>query len=300
MKNIELKDLFSGNCYHVCTNGQETQTIVMDKEDFKVAHNYLALAGWKTGIEILAFVIMSNHVHIMIICKDRNLAVRYIRSFKKLYSMYLYQKYDMSEALRGIEDSISLIDSISYFRNCVAYILRNALCARICKRIEDYPWSSYPCYFNMQAHEGAGRISDLGIRERRMVLKTRMDLSECPYRVNSEGMIEAKSFVRYDIVEKAFASSGKFFLASLGTCNDAKMEYEMTCKPLVRVNDKELAEVIEALTEKRFEGKKISGLTQSQKCSIIKNIYFNNKTTIPQLSRILGLPKGIVRQILST
>lgn len=300
MKNIELKDLFSGNCYHVCTNGQETPTIVMDKEDFKVAHNYLALAGWKTGIEILAFVIMSNHVHIMIICKDRNLAVRYIRSFKKLYSMYLSQKYDMSEALRGIEDSISLIDSISYFRNCVAYILRNALCARICKRIEDYPWSSYPCYFNMQAHEGAGRISDLGIRERRMVLKTRMDLSECPYRVNSEGMIEAKSFVRYDIVEKAFASSGKFFLASLGTCNDAKMEYEMTCKPLVRVNDKELAEVIEALTEKRFEGKKISGLTQSQKCSIIKNIYFNNKTTIPQLSRILGLPKGIVRQILST
>ena len=300
MKKIELKDLFSGNCYHVCTNGQETQTIVMDKEDFKVAHNYLALAGWKTGIEILAFVIMSNHVHIMIICKDRNLAVRYIRSFKKLYSMYLSQKYDMSEALRGIEDSISLIDSISYFRNCVAYILRNALCARICKRIEDYPWSSYPCYFNMQAHEGAGRISDLRIRERRMVLKTRMDLSECPYRVNSEGMIEAKSFVRYDIVEKAFASSGKFFLASLGTCNDAKMEYEMTCKPLVRVNDKELAEVIEALTEKRFEGKKISGLTQSQKCSIIKNIYFNNKTTIPQLSRILGLPKGIVRQILST
>ena len=300
MKNIELQDLFSGNCYHVCTNGQETPTIIMDKEDFKVAHNYLTLAGWKTGIEILAFVIMSNHVHIMIICKDRNLAVRYIRSFKKLYSMYLSQKYDMSEALRGIEDSISLIDSISYFRNCVAYILRNALCARICKRIEDYPWSSYPCYFNMQAHEGAGRISDLGIRERRMVLKTRMDLSECPYRVNSEGMIEAKSFVRYDIVEKAFASSGKFFLASLGTCNDAKMEYEMTCKPLVRVNDKELAEVIEALTEKRFAGKNISGLTQSEKCSIIKNIYFNNKTSIPQLSRILGLPKAIIRQILST
>lgn len=300
MKNIELKDLFSGNCYHVCTNGQETPTIIMDKEDFKVAHNYLALAGWKTGIEILAFVIMSNHVHIIIICKDRNQAVRYIRSFKKLYSMYLSRKYDMSEALRGIEDSISLIDSISYFRNCVAYILRNALCARICKRIEDYPWSSYPCYFNMLAHEDAGSISDLGIRERRMVLKTRMDLSECPYLVNSEGMIEAISFVRYDIVEKAFVNSGKFFLASLGTCNDAKMEYEMTCKPLVRVNDKELAEVIEALTEKRFEGKKISGLTQSQKCSIIKNIYFNNKTTIPQLSRILGLPKGLIKQILST
>ena len=300
MKNIELKDLFSGNCYHVCTNGQETPAIIMDKEDSKVAHNYLALAGWKTGIVTLVYTIMSNHVHILIVCKDRDQAVRYIKLFKKLYSMHLSQKYNMYGALRGIEDSISLIDSVSYFRNCVAYILRNALCARICRRVEDYPWSSYPCYFNMKADERSRRISDLGVRERRSILKTRMDLSECPYLVNTEGMIETVSFVRHDIVEKAFCHSGKFFLASLGTCNDAKMEYEMTCKPLVRVNDKELAEVIEALAEKRFAGKHISGLTQSEKCSIIKNIYFNNKTSIPQLSRILGLPKAIIRQILST
>ena len=78
MKNIDLKDLFSGNCYHICTNGQETPTIIMDEEDFKVAHNYLALAGWKIGIDILAYAIMVNHVHIMIVCRDRNLAVRYI------------------------------------------------------------------------------------------------------------------------------------------------------------------------------------------------------------------------------
>ena len=300
MRNIELKDLFSGNCYHVCTNGQETPAIIMDKEDFKVAHNYLALAGWKTGVMMLVHTIMSNHVHILLICKDRNQAVRYIKFFKKLYSMHLAQKYNMSGALRGIEDSISLIDSISYFRNCVAYILRNALCARICRRVEDYPWSSYACYFNTESSMGAMRISDLGIRERRRILKTRMDLSKCPYMIDSEGMIQAKSFIRHDIVEKAFGYSGKFFLASLGTCNDAKMEYEMTCKPLVRVDDKELAEVIETLAEDKFAGRKISGLTQSEKCSIIKNIYFNNKTSIPQLSRILGLSKAIIRQILST
>ena len=146
----------------------------------------------------------------------------------------------------------------------------------------------------------SGHVSDLGTRERRRILKTRMDLSQCPYMIDSEGMIQTRSFVRHDIVEKAFGYSGKFFLASLGTCNDAKMEYEMTCKPLVRVDDKELAEVIDTLVENKFAGRKISGITQSEKCSIIKNIYFNNKTTIPQLSRILGLPKAIIRQILST
>ena len=300
MKNIDLKDLLSGNCYHVCTNGQETPTIIMDEEDFKVAHNYMAIAGWKIGIDILVYAIMANHVHIMFVCKDRNLAVKYIRLFKRLYSTHLLNKYGMSDTLKGIEDSISLIDSISYFRNCVAYILRNALCARICRRIEDYPWCSYSCYFNGTASKNLRKISKIGVCETRRILKTRQNLSDCPYLINPEGMIEANSFVRYDIVEKAFLNSGRFFLASLGTCNDAKMEYEMTCKPLVRVNDKELAEVIEALAEKKFTGKKISWLTQSEKCSIIKSIYFNNKTTIPQLSRILGLPKAIIRQILST
>jgi len=299
MKNIELKDLFSGNCYHICTNGQETPTIMMDKEDFKTAHNYLALAGWKIGIDILVYSLMSNHVHILAICKDRNMAIMYIRLFKRLYSTYLLQKYKMSNALRGIEDSISLIDSISYFRTCVAYILRNGLSARLCRRIEDYPWCSYSCYFHEQACKGR-RISGIGEREKRKTLKTRMDLSQCRYLIDAEGQIEAMSFVRHDIVERAFFNSGKFFLACLGTCNDAKMEYDMTCKPLVRVNDMELAEVIEALVDKKFSGKTIAGLTQAEKCSIIKNIYFNNKTSIPQLSRIMGLSKAIIRQIMST
>lgn len=300
MKNIDLKDIFSGNCYHICTNGQETPTIMMDDEDFMTAHNYLALAGWKTGMTILAYTIMSNHVHIMAICKDRDTAMKYIRLFKRLYSTHLLNKYNISNGLKGSEDSISLIDSISYFRNCVAYILRNALCARICRRVEDYPWSSYSCYFNVHVNNGGTGINDLGVRKKRQTLKTRMDLSQCPYLVDAKGMIEAESFVRYDIVEKAFLNSGKFMLACLGTCNDAMMEYEMTCRPLVRVNDKELVEVIGNLAEKRFRGKQISQLSQSEKCAMIKNIYFNNKTSIPQLSRILGLPKEIIRMTLST
>ena len=300
MKNIDLKDLFSGNCYHICTNGQETPTIIMDDEDFMTAHNYLALAGWKTGVPVLAYTIMSNHVHILVICKNREQALRNIRLFKRLYSTHLLNKYGISNGLKGIEDSISLIDSISYFRNCTAYILRNALCARVCRRVEDYPWSSYSCYFNPYMSDNAIWISDMGERNKRNTLKTRMDLSQCPYLVNTKGMIEAKSFVRYDIVEKAFFNSGKFLLACLGTCNDALMEYEMTCKPLVRVNDTELLEVIGNLAEKKFRGKHISQLSQSEKCAIIKNIYFNNRTSIPQLSRILGLSKEIIRLTLST
>ena len=44
MYEINLRDLYDGNFYHVCTDGLEQVTLLKDDEDFKVAWNYLALS----------------------------------------------------------------------------------------------------------------------------------------------------------------------------------------------------------------------------------------------------------------
>ena len=93
--------------------------------------------------------------------------------------------------------------------------------------------------------------------------------------------------------------SGKSFLYYLGCCNDAKMEYELACKPLLHVSDNELYETIISYVAKRFKNKDLSELTAADKCLMLKSIFFNNKTSIPQLSRILGLPRDLVHRILS-
>ena len=269
-------------------------------DDYKVALNYLALLGWKYGIGILAYCLMSNHVHILIICRNREEAQRFIRSFKRLYSAYLLNCYGRSDTLRGIKDSITLIDSVQYLRNCIAYILRNPLCARICTRLEEYRWSSYSCYFAKKHRNKYQTVSSLGTRERRRLLKTRDSLSECSLLIDQEGYIVNESFVRYDIVERLFKNSGKYFIFHLGTCNDSQMEYEMACKPMIRINDTELLLVVEKIISNRFYGKTLPDLDTKARCSMIKHLYFNNKTSIPQLSRVLGLPKSLVSQILSS
>lgn len=73
MKELRLKDLHDGNLYHVCTEGLEQTTLMMDDEDYRVSWNYLALAAWRTGVEIVAFVLMSNHIHELITCQDKQL-----------------------------------------------------------------------------------------------------------------------------------------------------------------------------------------------------------------------------------
>lgn len=300
MKELRLKDLHDGNLYHVCTEGLEQTTLMMDDEDYRVSWNYLALAAWRTGVEIVAFVLMSNHIHELITCQDKQQAEKAIKLYKQLLGQYLKSKYGLTRILHGSHDSIVCIDTIQYLMNCIAYIFRNPVSAKICKRPGDYMWSSYTSCFNDHSNRTIVRkVSELGFSKKRSMLRTAMDLTSCPYSIDDNGMITLDSFVRNDIVEKAFWNSGKSFLYHLGCCNDAMMEYELVYQPLMNVSDGEMHRMITRHVAERFRGRAISELSVSEKCSILKSLFFSHNTTIPQLSRIIGLPRELVRKILS-
>ena len=299
MKEINLKALYKGNFYHVCTDGLEQVTLLKDEEDFKVAWNYLALSAWRTGVEVVTFTLMSNHVHELLACQDECQADKAIKLFKKLLSTFLRRKYGLSQILHETTDCISLIDTEQYMKNCIAYILRNAVCARICSKPEDYLWSSYASCFSFGRKKHSIPVSKLGFTQKRNLLRTGMNLNSCPYELDETGLIILESFVRSDIVEKVYRNSGKSFLYYIGCCNDAKMEYELACQPLMHISDQELHQTISRYVANRFRGKELPDLTSAEKCSILKSMFFNNKTSIPQLSRIMGLPRSLVHHILS-
>ena len=300
MNEIELKDLYDGDLYHVCTDGLEQITLLKDDEDFKVAWNYLALSAWRTGVDMVVFTLMSNHVHELLACKSASQADRTIKLYKKMLSLYLKKKYGTTKVLHRTEDCISLIDDIQYLKNCIAYILRNAVCARICAKPEQYRWSSYACYFADKSADMMSRpVSSLSFAEKRRLLKTDMDLSDCPLCIDENGLITLDSFVRRDIAEKAYRHSGKSFLYYLGSCNDAKMEYELAWQPLIHISDQDMYNTVSKYVANRFRGKQLSDLTSAEKCSILKSVFFSNKTSIPQLSRIMGLPRTLIQRILS-
>ena len=124
------------------------------------------------------------------------------------------------------------------------------------------------------------------------------NLSECPLLVDDDGYVTLDSFVRNDIVSNAFLNSGKSFMYHLGSCNDAKTEYELVYQPMREVTDNDMYEEVSRYVAVRFRDKAISDLTTAEKCSILKALFFNHKTTVPQLSRIIGLPRELVRKML--
>lgn len=299
MRELSLKDLFDGNFYHISTEGLEQVTLLKDEEDYRIAWNYLALVAWRTGIDVVAFVLMSNHIHTLLACRDIIQARKTINLFKQLLSTYLRNKYGLSQILHNSSDSISLIDSIKYLKYCIAYIFRNPISARICLKPEDYKWSSYhSCLKSAEVCGKARKMSDFNYRERRQMMHTSRDLSECPLCVDDEGYVILDSFVRNDIVSNAFLNSGKALMYHLGSCNDAKTEYELIYQPMMEATDNDMYDAVSKYVAVRFRNKGISDLTTPEKCSILKTMFFNHKTTVPQLARIMGLPRELVRKML--
>ena len=62
----------------------ETALWFRDEEDFVVGMNYVAVLSVVTGINILAFILMSNHVHFVLECTLEEAKLFFDR-LKRLY-----------------------------------------------------------------------------------------------------------------------------------------------------------------------------------------------------------------------
>ena len=92
----------------------------LDDDDYKAGMNGVAVTAHQMNMEVLAFILMSNHVH-FVLYTDREDALRFINEFKRNHSAYLQRRYGFKEHLRnndvevqkvGLEDDILVLGAI--------------------------------------------------------------------------------------------------------------------------------------------------------------------------------------------
>ena len=54
------------NYYHICTEGSKDSIIFRDDEDYIAAMNYIAISCVERPMNLLAFSVMSNHLHFIL------------------------------------------------------------------------------------------------------------------------------------------------------------------------------------------------------------------------------------------
>ena len=143
---------YEGAFYHVITRGNQRQKIFKGNDDFQKYINLLAFYKERYKYSLHAYVLMSNHVHILIETRTIPLS-KILQGINQSYTMYYNRKYrTVGHLFQGRYKAI-LCDKDAYLLSLIKYIHLNPVRAKIAKKAGQYRWSSHQSYSKQQKND---------------------------------------------------------------------------------------------------------------------------------------------------
>ncbi len=140
-----LRVEYEGAFYHITARGNEKASVFRDNRDYDRFLDLLGRMHERYGILVHAYVLMTNHYHLLMETPRGNL-VATMHDLNTAYTNYFNRKYErVGHLLQGRYRSI-LVEKDAYLLELSRYIHLNPVRARIVRFLEQYPWSSYGAY----------------------------------------------------------------------------------------------------------------------------------------------------------
>ena len=149
-----LRIQFENAYYHVTCRGNARQIIFSSDSDRSAFLDLLSRSSDIYGAEILAYVLMDNHFHLLVKTPRGNLQ-EFMRHFNISYTAWYNRRHRRSGHLYQGRYHSFLIDADSYLKEVSRYIHLNPVMTKRMKALDAaarrkalgaYPWSSYPGY----------------------------------------------------------------------------------------------------------------------------------------------------------
>lgn len=271
----------------ITTDHLETRLWFLDDDDFKTGMNYVATVAFMFGVRIIAFILMSNHVHFVLEC-TRELALRFITEFKRLYSRYLNQRHGTKELLRGNGVDIQELRlGDESLERAIAYVQMNCVAANICLEPAAYPWGTGRTFFQVSAKREQC-LGALSARRKNKLLHSKMILP-AGWMLGEDGYILPESYVPVRFVESLFRTPRRmqYFLQS---SSKAKRVLDRIEKDLPAFRDQVILAAIPDLCHSLFQKRSIEELDIQQRTELARQIRYRFSADIHQIARVSGIP----------
>jgi putative transposase len=128
---------------HVIVRGNNRMSCFGCERDYGVFVKYLGAALLANDSRLHAFVLMTNHVHLLVTGQRSGAVSRLMQSVGRRYARYFNFAYNRSGTLFEGRFRASPIESERYFLTCMRYIELNPVRAGIVRHPGLYRWSSY-------------------------------------------------------------------------------------------------------------------------------------------------------------
>lgn len=128
---------------HIVQRGNDRQPVFFVEQDYRQYRDRLKEGAEQCGCEVHAYVLMTNHVHLLVTPQHREAVSRMIQHVGRHYVGYINREYRRSGTLWEGRHKGSLISAAEYFLACSRYIEMNPVRAGMVKTPAEYRWWSY-------------------------------------------------------------------------------------------------------------------------------------------------------------
>jgi putative transposase len=139
---------------HIIQQGRDGQQIFFEDQDYQYFHDCLDAAAYNYQLEVHAYVLMPDHVHILATPGNTNSISRTTQSIGRNYVQYFNECYSGSGTLWEGRYRATVVESRQYLLACSRYIELNPVRNGLVSKPTDYRWSSY-------AHNALGKVDEM-------------------------------------------------------------------------------------------------------------------------------------------
>lgn len=293
---VEMKKYFL-----LTTDHLEDALWFKNDEDFATGMNYVAIqAGITPEVIVLAFILMSNHVHFVLYGTEEEVEA-FVNSFKGRYSLYFQRKYGTKEFLRRNSVDIKVIpeDEVEALERVLAYVQMNCVAANICLYPGQYLWGTGNTFFQAGSIGHYRRLDSLSGRKRIRIMHSEEALNlPGEWRLSDAGFIVPESYVAIEQVESIFRTP-KRMQYFLNSSSKARKRLEVE-ENLPAFRDQSIANALPDLLQSLFQKRNFTMLSASEQAETLRQLRYRFSAGVHQAARVCGLTYADAARLMDT
>ena len=133
----------AGVCQHVIHRGRNRRAIFTSESDYRFYRDWLQEAAALHGLRIHAYVLMTNHVHLLATPKRKDSVSKTLQTLGRRYVHYFNATHRHTGTLWEGRYRATVVEAGRYLLTCSRYIELNPVRARLVKSPAQYRYSSY-------------------------------------------------------------------------------------------------------------------------------------------------------------
>jgi putative transposase len=130
---------------HIILRGNNRDPIFGNDDDYQYFKECLLDAAKRHGLSIHAYVLMTNHMHLLASPDSENSVPKTMQSVGRRYVQYFNWHYKRTGTLWEGRYRATIVDAENYLFECMRYIELIPVRAGMVAHPRQYSWSSYRC-----------------------------------------------------------------------------------------------------------------------------------------------------------